>query len=112
MLLTGRKQMKEKNAELEIRNKHVGTFLKVAREKAGLTQYEIAQRLHYSTPQFVSNWERGISLPPLDVLPRLTEVLHLSPKQLIESLSRYQDEILKLRKRELQDIFKRHRREA
>lgn len=105
--------MKEKNYELEVRCKHVGVVLKAAREKAGLTQGDVAERLHYTTPQFVSNWERGISLPPLDVLPKLTDVLDVSPRLLVESLHRYQDEVTKLRKKELQDLFKRHtRREA
>jgi len=102
--------MREKNAELEIRYRCVGLFLKNAREKAGLTQHDVAQQLGYSTPQFVSNWERGISLPPLDVLPRVSDVLDLAPKNLIDTLHRYQDEMLKLRKRELQEIFRRYQR--
>ena len=101
---------KEKISESEIRSKHVGHFLKSAREKSGLTQHDVARSLHYSTPQFVSNWERGISLLPLDVLPKLSEVLQMSSKQLLDSLHRYQDELLKLRKRELSNIFKRYNR--
>lgn len=40
-------------------------FLKDARKRAGLSQGELAKILGYTTPQFVSNWERGkCSVPP------------------------------------------------
>jgi ribosome-binding protein aMBF1 (putative translation factor) len=43
----------------------VGKFIQRARENAGLTQKQIADGLGYTTAQFVSNWERGIAMPPL-----------------------------------------------
>ena len=97
--------MKGKSQELELRQRIVGSFLKTAREKAGLTQFQVASRLRYSTAQFVSNWERGVSLPPLDALRRLTDILRISPKALVETLCHYQDELLRLRKREILKCF-------
>ena len=97
-----------KYTELDLRLKVVGGFLKGAREKAGLTQQDVARELNYSTPQFVSNWERGISLPPLDVMPLLAEVLKISPRNLMDTLFRYQEELLKIRKREVQEVFKKY----
>jgi transcriptional regulator with XRE-family HTH domain len=93
--------------ESDLRQKIVGNFLKSARERAGLTQQEVALRMRYSTPQFVSNWERGLALPPLDALPRIVRVLRIKPKSLIDALHRYQDENLKVRKREVSEIFRR-----
>lgn len=98
--------MKEKSKERQLRLKIVGRFLKAARQKAGLTQQEVARCLSYSSSQFVSNWERGASLPPLDTMPRLAELFKVSPRSFLEILHRYQDELLKLQKRELVDIFK------
>lgn len=55
--------------------KSIGTFLKSRRIERGLTQAELAKALGYSSPQFVSNWERGLCLPPLNIAPILVEIL-------------------------------------
>jgi transcriptional regulator with XRE-family HTH domain len=98
--------MRAKITERELRLRHVGIFLRESRERAGRTQGEVARALKYSTPQFVSNWERGISLPPFDVLPRLIHVLEIKPKAMMEALRVYQDELFKLRKAELSRLFR------
>ena len=46
-------------------------FLKKRREDVGLSQGQVAKFLGYTSPQFVSNWERGISKPPLHSLKEL-----------------------------------------
>ena len=58
-------------------------FLRESRIKAGLSQKDVADRLGYSTAQFISNWERGLSSPPVDTLKRLTEILNAKPKDLV-----------------------------
>lgn len=58
----------------EIRKK-TGKALRAWRLAAGLTQWDLASRLGYVTAQFVSNWERGISLPPFEKLPALAHLL-------------------------------------
>ncbi len=95
-----------KLTERDLRLKYVGIFLKEARERAGRTQNEVASFLNYSTPQFISNWERGVSLPPFEVLPRLVQILSVKPKVMMEVLYQYQEELLKLRKWELSRIFR------
>lgn len=52
-------------------------ILKEARQKKALTQSEIAKHLGYNTPQFVSNWERGLSAPPIESLKQISEILEL-----------------------------------
>jgi transcriptional regulator with XRE-family HTH domain len=84
----------------------IGKFLKTAREKAALTQAQVAKSLSYSSAQFVSNWERGIALPPLNQLPRLAEIYRIPPKAFLEILHDYQEELLKLQKRVLTETFK------
>lgn len=56
-------------------------ILKEARQKKALTQTEIAKRLGYNTPQFVSNWERGLSAPPIESLNKISEILELDVSQ-------------------------------
>lgn len=52
-------------------------FLKVAREEADLTQLELSKKLGFTSPQFVSNWERGICQVPTQVLSKLIKILKL-----------------------------------
>ncbi len=61
-------------------------FLKSARLKAQLTQSQVAEALGYSTAQFISNWERGISCPPLKNLRSLASMYKVRPDDLFESI--------------------------
>lgn len=58
----------------------LGTFLKKARVQAGLTQKNLADYLGYSSAQFISNFERGISMPPLSKLGRMAKKLKMGSK--------------------------------
>ena len=49
-------------------------FLKDKRVISGFSQKDVAQKLQYSTSQFISNWERGVSQPPLNTLRKLAEI--------------------------------------
>ena len=46
-------------------------FLKKARQASGVSQLEVAEKLGYRSSQFVSNWERGRGMPPVQVLQTL-----------------------------------------
>lgn len=59
-------------------------FLKDKRESVGLSQKQVADKLGYTTPQFVSNWERGVSSPPLKTLKKIGELYHVSPDELFK----------------------------
>lgn len=48
---------------MESKRIKMNVFLKSARLMKGLTQDEVASKLGYASPQYVSNWERGICLP-------------------------------------------------
>lgn len=87
--------------EKKLRLLTVGKLLREARQSTGLTQQEVAKRLSYSSSQFVSNWERGLSLPPLDVLPRLATVLNIGTRRLVDALYEYQEALLKIQKQDL-----------
>jgi transcriptional regulator with XRE-family HTH domain len=59
-------------------------FLKTKRISAGLSQKDVADRLGYSTPQFISNWERGVSQPPIAILKKLGEIYKVSADEVFE----------------------------
>lgn len=102
--------VKSEPSEHELRVKIIGKFLKDKRSKAGLTQHEVALGLEYDTAQFVSNWERGISLPPLVALPRLASMYKVPAKEFIEIMCEYQEQVLKRTKRHMQALFAQHKR--
>lgn len=49
-------------------NKKLGQFLKKKRIEAGLSQKEVADKLKYSSSQFISNFERGLCAPPVKAM--------------------------------------------
>lgn len=54
-----------------LQGQKLANLLKNARMNAGLSQKEVAVVLGYKSSQFVSNWERGLSSPPMATLRRL-----------------------------------------
>ncbi len=66
--------------------KDFAEFLRNARIEAQLTQAEVSDKLGYSTAQFISNWERGISCPPLKNLRALAGLYRIRPDDLFESI--------------------------
>lgn len=61
-------------------------FLKEKRVQSGLSQKDVAERLGYSTSQFISNWERGISHPPLNTLRSLSQLYKINPEEMFDVL--------------------------
>ena len=61
-------------------------FLKEKRARVGLTQSEVASKLGYSSPQFVSNWERGLASPPVFVLRDLTKLYKVGADEMFSVL--------------------------
>lgn len=59
-------------------------FLKDKRVASGMSQKEVADKLGYSTPQFISNWERGVSSPPINALKQLGVMYKVKPDELFE----------------------------
>jgi transcriptional regulator with XRE-family HTH domain len=68
------------------KHKRIGDVLKAARLALGLSQADLANRLGYSSPQFVSDWERGYSSLPMKMLVRIAQELNLDRDKLFELL--------------------------
>lgn len=62
----------------------LGIFLKEKRTTVGLSQADVAKVLGYSTPQFISNWERGISSPPINILKKLGQLYKVTSEEIFE----------------------------
>ncbi|MBX3021000.1 MAG: helix-turn-helix transcriptional regulator [Bdellovibrionales bacterium] len=59
---------------------------KSLRERAGLTQSEVSRALGYSTPQFISNVERGRCRFPVQKLPKIRKLYRMSVDQVVEMI--------------------------
>lgn len=62
----------------------LGEFLQTKRKAAGFSQLEISEKLGYSTPQFISNWERGVAAPPITIIKRIAQLYNISADELFE----------------------------
>ena len=51
-----------------------GENLRILRKEKGLSQEELASRLHV-VRQTISKWEKGVSVPDAELLVRLSEIL-------------------------------------
>lgn len=83
----------------------LGAFIKKMRLDRGYSQAELALNLGYMSPQFISDWERGISNPPVKKLPDLAKLLDvktdvifnllvtMATEQLIKSLYKEYNQI-------------------
>ena len=67
-----------------MKNVDLGKFLKEAREKLDLSQREVAEALGYSTSQYVSNFERNKSRPPLGKLRAIARIYKLDEVRLLK----------------------------
>ena len=63
----------------------LGQLLKELRENAGLNQRQVAHALGYGTPQFVSNWERGLSNPPVTVIKKVCRLYKTDASPVFET---------------------------
>ena len=63
---------------------NMGKQIRAGRQRSSLTQEKLAEALGV-TPQAVSKWERGESLPDIALLPELSAALGLTLDELFES---------------------------
>jgi transcriptional regulator with XRE-family HTH domain len=67
-------------------HKMIGDYLADKRLKRNITQLELSRKLGYTSPQFISNWERGLSSPPLAIMGQLCDILKISKRDMADLL--------------------------
>lgn len=80
--------------EAQARRKEAGQYIKRSREKTGLTQYELSQRLGYKLYTFVSQVECGARTVPSEHMVEWAKSLGIEPKVFARTLVRYYDPAL------------------
>lgn len=66
----------------QIDKEQFGQFVAALRKEHGMTQKDLAERLHVSD-KAVSKWERGLSLPDISLLTPLAEALEVTVTELL-----------------------------
>ena len=65
-------------------NKSMGELICSLRKEKGMTQRELAEQMNV-TDKAVSKWERDLSCPDINSIPRLAEVLGVSVEELLHT---------------------------
>jgi transcriptional regulator with XRE-family HTH domain len=63
----------------------ISEIIRNKRENLGLTQADLGKKLKYHG-QFISDWERGVSTPPVKALKKLIKVLGADKDAIISAL--------------------------
>ena len=71
--------------EKKYQKEAIGYRIKLAREEAGLTQEQLAEKIGRST-QFISTIERGVAGPSIETIIRLCSVLHTTSDFLLRAI--------------------------
>lgn len=66
----------------------LGKYLRDKRTRAKLSQGDVAKLAGYTTPQFVSNIERGISPPSIEFLKIVKAPYKLNPKTIATTVGK------------------------
>lgn len=62
----------------------LGVLVKTKRQQKGITQRELSEKLGYSSPQYISNFERGICGLSPKKFKTVSKMLGIPAKQLVE----------------------------
>jgi transcriptional regulator with XRE-family HTH domain len=73
-----------------------GEYLKEKRVAADLTQKEVAEKIGYSSAQYISNFERGIALPPLSKLKIMVKLYRMPKAEVIQMVVEAKAKILNM----------------
>ena len=65
-------------------NKSIGEMINSLRKEKGMTQNDLAEKMNV-TDKAVSKWERNLSCPDVNSIPKLAEILGVSVEELINA---------------------------
>lgn len=71
-------------------NKTLGEMISSLRKEKGMTQNVLAEKMNV-TDKAVSKWERNLSCPDLNSIPKLAEVLNVSVDELLNAQKRNEE---------------------
>jgi len=76
-----------------MKKKTTGEMIATLRKKHNMTQLQLAEKMGV-TDKAVSKWERDLSCPDIDSIPRLAEIFGISVDELMQVKKQNREEIL------------------
>jgi transcriptional regulator with XRE-family HTH domain len=73
----------------------LGKLFRSERMKVGLSQGKVCRALGYSTPQYLSNFERGLCSMPLDKLKKMIDMYNMDAEGVVKLIMDLQTKFLK-----------------
>lgn len=70
----------------KIIHKEIGKMIRKCRERDGMTQLQLSEKLGYDSPQFVSLFERGLSKIPAQTIGKISKVFDNFPLEAISEM--------------------------
>ncbi len=70
-----------------------GAYLKELRNQAKITQNVVADACNHSNAQFVSNIERGLCWPPMNVLAKMSKLYNVPALELLDNFAEQRKKI-------------------
>lgn len=77
-----------------MKRKTLGMMIASLRKEKGMTQFELAEKMGV-TDKAVSKWERDLSCPDVNTIPKLAELFGISVDELMQIKAESQDETKK-----------------
>ena len=87
-------QTSKERSQENMKKKTLGMMIASLRKENGMTQFELAEKMGV-TDKAVSKWERDLSCPDVNTIPKLAEVFGISVDELMQIKAESQDEAKK-----------------
>ena len=71
-------------------NKNIGEIISSLRKEKGMTQTDLAEKMNV-TDKAVSKWERNLSCPDVNSIPKLAEVIGTTVEELLNAQTKKED---------------------
>ena len=71
-------------------NKNIGEIISSLRKEKGMTQTDLAEKMNV-TDKAVSKWERNLSCPDINSIPKLAEVIGTTVEELLNAQTKKED---------------------
>jgi len=84
------------NADEKAFCEEFGALLREFRLDAGISQADVSKKCGYSSPQFISNLERGLTWPPMNVLAKMSDLYGIKKSVLLDNLMNYRKKVWSL----------------
>ena len=74
-------------------NKSMGELITFLRKEKGMTQNDLAEKMNV-TDKAVSKWERDLSRPDINSIPKLAEILGITVEELVNAQTKEENKKL------------------